>query len=172
MIYGIGNPGPNLEQAQKCSGVKWVIGIPITQWSGKRKWLWAIVAPSSQHSMGHFSVVFVKTKIFYGPFNSCMGHLHRITKLYVSNGLWPLPVCIKRPMAPACMYQTAHGPCLYVSNGPWPLPVCIKWPMAPACMYQTPMAPACNQTAHGPFLSQSLITLPLLTIGSPTAIQI
>ena len=30
------------------------------QWSGKRKWLWAIAAPSSQHSMGHFSVVFVK----------------------------------------------------------------------------------------------------------------
>jgi hypothetical protein len=41
--------------------------------------------------MGHFSVVFVKTKIFYGPFNFCMGHLHRITKLYVSNGPWPLP---------------------------------------------------------------------------------
>ena len=52
---------------------------------------WAIAAPSSQHSMGHFSVVFVKTKIFDGPFNFCMGHLHRITK---------------------CMYQTAHGPCL------------------------------------------------------------
>jgi hypothetical protein len=48
---------------------------------------WAIAAPSSQHSMGHFSVVFVKTKIFDGPFNFCMGHLHRITK---------------------CMYQTAH----------------------------------------------------------------
>ena len=41
--------------------------------------------------MGHFSVVFVKTKIFYGPFNFCMGHLHRITKLYVSNGPWLLP---------------------------------------------------------------------------------
>ena len=27
----------------------------------------------------------------YGPFNFCMGHLHRITKLYVSNGPWPLP---------------------------------------------------------------------------------
>jgi hypothetical protein len=54
--------------------------------------LWAIAAPSSQHSMGHFSVpvVFVKTKIFYGPFNFCMGHLHRITKLYISNGPWPL----------------------------------------------------------------------------------
>jgi len=61
------------------------------QWSGKRKWLWAIAAPSSQHSMGHFSVVLVKTKIFYGPFNFCMGHLHRITKLCVSNGPWPLP---------------------------------------------------------------------------------
>ena len=47
--------------------------------------------PSSQHSMGHFSIVFVKTKIFYGPFNFCMGHLHRITKLYVSNGPCPLP---------------------------------------------------------------------------------
>jgi hypothetical protein len=48
--------------------------------------------------MGHFSVVFVKTKIFYGPFNICMGHLRKITKLYVSNGPWPLPfpitVCI------------------------------------------------------------------------------
>jgi hypothetical protein len=31
--------------------------------------------------MGHFSVVFVKTKIFYGSFNFCMGHLHRITQL-------------------------------------------------------------------------------------------
>jgi hypothetical protein len=61
------------------------------QWSGKRKWLWAIAAPSSQHSMGHFSVVFVKTKIFYGPFNFCMGHL---TQNYKN-------VCIKRPMAPA-----------------------------------------------------------------------
>ena len=60
------------------------------RWSGKRKWLWAIAAPSSQHSMGHFSVVFVKTKIFYGPFNFSMGHLHRITKLYVANGLGPL----------------------------------------------------------------------------------
>jgi hypothetical protein len=28
--------------------------------------------PSSQHSMRHFSVVFVKTKIFYGPFNFCV----------------------------------------------------------------------------------------------------
>ena len=65
--------------------------VPTNQWSGKRKWLWAIAAPSSQHSMGHFSVVFVKTKIFYGPFNFCMGHLYRITKLYVSNGPWPLP---------------------------------------------------------------------------------
>ena len=63
----------------------------FNKWSGKRKWLWAIAPPSSQHSMGHFSVVFVKTKIFYGPFNFCMGHLHRITKLYVSNGPWPLP---------------------------------------------------------------------------------
>jgi hypothetical protein len=42
-------------------------------------------------SMGHFSIVFAKTKIFYGPFNLYMGHLHRITKLYVSNGPWPLP---------------------------------------------------------------------------------
>jgi hypothetical protein len=43
--------------------------------------------------MGHFSVVFVKIKIFDGPFNFCMCHLHRITaKLYdVSNGPWPLP---------------------------------------------------------------------------------
>jgi hypothetical protein len=41
--------------------------------------------------MGYFSVVFVKTKIFYGPFNFCMGHLHRITKLYASNGPWSLP---------------------------------------------------------------------------------
>jgi hypothetical protein len=41
--------------------------------------------------MGHFSIVFAKTKIFYGPFNLYMGHLHRITKLYVSNGPWPLP---------------------------------------------------------------------------------
>jgi hypothetical protein len=41
--------------------------------------------------MGHFSVVFVKTKIFYRPFNFCMGHLHRITKLYESNRPWPLP---------------------------------------------------------------------------------
>jgi hypothetical protein len=66
--------------------------LSCVQWSGKRKWLWAIAAaPSSQHSMGHFRVVFVKTKIFYGPFNFCMGHLHRITKLYVSNGPWPLP---------------------------------------------------------------------------------
>ena len=65
--------------------------MTVYQWSGKRKWLWAIAAPSSQHSMGHFSVVFVKTKIFYLPFNFCMGHLHRITKLYVSNGPWPLP---------------------------------------------------------------------------------
>jgi hypothetical protein len=65
--------------------------VPTNQWSGKRKWLWAIVAPSSQHSMGHFSVVFVKTKILYGPFDFCMGHLYRITKLYVSNGPWPLP---------------------------------------------------------------------------------
>jgi hypothetical protein len=56
------------------------------------------------------SVVFVKTKIFYGPFNSCMGHLHRITKLYVSNGPWPLPVCIKRPMAPACIDWEKQGP--------------------------------------------------------------
>ena len=65
--------------------------LSCVQWSGKRKRLWAIAAPSSQHSMGHFRVVFVKTKIFYGPFNFCMGHLHRITKLYVSNGPWPLP---------------------------------------------------------------------------------
>ena len=65
--------------------------VPTNQWSGKRKWLWAIAAPSSQHSMGHFSVVFVKTKILYRPFNFCMGHLYRITKLYVSNGPWPLP---------------------------------------------------------------------------------
>ena len=65
--------------------------IILGQWSVKRKWLWAIAAPSSQHSMSHFSVVFVKTKICYGPFNFCMGHLHRITKLYVSNGPWPLP---------------------------------------------------------------------------------
>ena len=50
-----------------------------------------MAAPSSHHSMGYFSVVFVKTKIFYGPFNFCMGHLHRITKLYASNGPWPLP---------------------------------------------------------------------------------
>jgi hypothetical protein len=57
--------------------------------------LWANAVPSSQHSMGHFSVVFVKTKIFYGPFNFCMGHLHRITKMYVSNGPWPLPFPIK-----------------------------------------------------------------------------
>jgi hypothetical protein len=69
------------------------------QWSGKRKWLWAIAAPSPQHSMGHFSVVFVKTKIFYGPFNFCMGHLHRITKLYVSNVPWPLPF----PITASCV---------------------------------------------------------------------
>ena len=69
------------------------------QWSGKRKWLWAIAAPSSQHSMDHFSVVFVKTKIFYGPFNFCMGHLHRITKLYVSNVPWPLPF----PITASCV---------------------------------------------------------------------
>jgi hypothetical protein len=41
--------------------------------------IWDIDLISSQHSMDHFSVVFVKTKIFYGPFNFCMGHLHRIT---------------------------------------------------------------------------------------------
>jgi hypothetical protein len=49
------------------------------------------VIRKEERIMGHFSVVFVKTKIFYGSFNFCMGHLHRITKLYVSNGPWPLP---------------------------------------------------------------------------------
>jgi hypothetical protein len=28
MTYDIGNPGPDLEQAQKCGGVKWINGIP------------------------------------------------------------------------------------------------------------------------------------------------
>ena len=55
----------------------------LLQWSGKRKRLWAIAASSSQHSMGHFSVVFVKTKIFYGA----------STQNYKT-------VCIKWPMAP------------------------------------------------------------------------
>ena len=41
--------------------------------------------------MGHFGVVFVKTKIFYGPFNFCMGIYTELQN---------------------CMYQTAHGPCL------------------------------------------------------------
>ena len=73
-------------------GSKWNLEhMCLMQWSGKRKWLWAIAAPSSQHSMGHFSVVFAKTKIFYGPFNFYMGHLHKITKLYVSNSPLPLP---------------------------------------------------------------------------------
>jgi len=40
--------------------------------------------------MGHFSVIFVKTKIFYGPFNFCMGHLQNYKT-----------ISIKRPMAPA-----------------------------------------------------------------------
>jgi hypothetical protein len=51
---------------------------------GKGRGQW----PSSQHSMNHFSVVFVKTKIFYGPFNFCMGHLYRITKLSETGLLW------------------------------------------------------------------------------------
>jgi len=29
MTYGIGNSGPDLEQAQKCGGVKLVNGIPL-----------------------------------------------------------------------------------------------------------------------------------------------
>jgi hypothetical protein len=60
--------------------------------------------------MGHFSVVFVKIKIFYGLFNLCMEHLHRITKLYVSNGPWllPFPITVKRPVTRK--YMTAHFP--------------------------------------------------------------
>jgi hypothetical protein len=56
--------------------------------------------------MGHFSVVFVKIKIFYGLFNFCMGHLHIITKLYVSNGPWllPFPIPVKSPVT--CKYMT------------------------------------------------------------------
>ena len=67
---------------------------PVPHWHAvirKEEMIMGLAAPSSQHSMGHFSVVFVKTKIFYGPFNFCMVHLHWITKLYVSNGPWPLP---------------------------------------------------------------------------------
>jgi hypothetical protein len=40
---------------------------------------------------GPFQCSLCKAKIFYEPFNLCMGHLHRIRKLYVSNGPWPLP---------------------------------------------------------------------------------
>jgi hypothetical protein len=61
-------------------------------------WLWAIAAPSSQHSMGHFSVVFVKTKIFYGFL------------IFV----WGIYTELQN-----CMYQTAHGPCLSQSLGKW-----------------------------------------------------
>jgi hypothetical protein len=45
----------------------------------------------TQHSMGHFSVVFVKTKIFYGPFKFVWGIYTELQN---------------------CMYQTAHGRCL------------------------------------------------------------
>ena len=71
----------------------------VTQWSGKRKWLWAIATPSSQHSMGHFSVVFVKTNILWAFYF-----------LYGASTQNYKTVCIKWPMAPVfpnhCMFSS------------------------------------------------------------------
>jgi hypothetical protein len=62
--------------------IKWWVGAADRHVS----LLGHIILIPSQQNIDLFS-----PKIFYGPFNFCMGHLHRITKLYVSNGPWPLP---------------------------------------------------------------------------------
>jgi hypothetical protein len=56
----------------------------------KEERLWAIAAPSSQHSMGHFSVVFEKTKYFMGLLIFVWG-IYTELQNCISNGPWPLP---------------------------------------------------------------------------------
>ena len=55
-----------------------------------------------------FQCSLCKNQNILWPFNFCMGHLHRITKLYASNGPWPLPFPIIAGIS--CGTVTLYGP--------------------------------------------------------------